>query len=97
MHSIKSKLPNTSTSIFTVMSALAAEHGAINLGQGFPDFLMDEELAALAAKGYKHLRNGTFREFISGKSQAWWEYCQGFCQPGKHASDSPWSWQLDLW
>jgi len=32
------------------MSALAAEHGAINLGQGFPDFPMDEELAALAAK-----------------------------------------------
>ena len=54
-------------------------------------------LAALGAKGYKHLRNGTFREFISGKSQAWWEYCQGLCQPGKHASDSPWSWQLDLW
>ena len=50
MHSIKSKLPNTGTSIFTVMSALAAEHGAINLGQGFPDFPMDEELAALAAK-----------------------------------------------
>ena len=45
-----SKLPNTPTSIFTVMSALATEHGAINLGQGFPDFPMDEELAALAAK-----------------------------------------------
>ncbi|MFN6374508.1 MAG: methionine aminotransferase [Chitinophagia bacterium] len=45
-----SKLPNIPTSIFTVMSALATEHGAINLGQGFPDFPMDEELAALAAK-----------------------------------------------
>lgn len=50
MPSIKSKLPNTGTSIFTTMSALAAEQGAINLGQGFPDFQMDEELAALAAK-----------------------------------------------
>lgn len=36
--SINSKLPNTGTTIFTVMSALAKEHGAINLSQGFPDF-----------------------------------------------------------
>lgn len=50
MPSINSKLPNTGTSIFTTMSTLAAEHGAINLGQGFPDFQMDEDLAALAAK-----------------------------------------------
>jgi methionine aminotransferase len=47
---IHSKLPQTGTSIFTVMSALAAEQGAINLGQGFPDFHMDEELATLATK-----------------------------------------------
>ena len=33
-----SKLPSVGTTIFTVMSQLAAEHGAINLGQGFPDF-----------------------------------------------------------
>ena len=33
-----SKLPKVGTTIFTVMSQLAAEHGAINLGQGFPDF-----------------------------------------------------------
>lgn len=33
-----SKLPGIGTTIFTVMSQLAAEHGAINLGQGFPDF-----------------------------------------------------------
>ncbi len=50
MPRIASKLPATGTSIFTVMSALATEHGAINLGQGFPDFEMDQELAALAAK-----------------------------------------------
>jgi methionine transaminase len=47
---IQSKLPNTGTSIFTVMSALATEHHAINIGQGFPDFEMDQELAELAAQ-----------------------------------------------
>jgi methionine aminotransferase len=47
---IQSKLPHTGTSIFTVMSALATEHKAINIGQGFPDFEMDQELAALAAQ-----------------------------------------------
>ncbi len=47
---IQSRLPQTETSIFTVMSALASEFGAINLGQGFPDFDMDKQLAALAAK-----------------------------------------------
>ncbi len=44
---IDSKLPNVGTTIFTVMSALAAEHKAVNLGQGFPDFPMNEELAGL--------------------------------------------------
>lgn len=44
---IQSKLPQVGTTIFTVMSALAAEHNAINLGQGFPDFPMPEELTAL--------------------------------------------------
>ena len=36
--SFPSKLPQVGTTIFTVMSALAAEHNAVNLGQGFPDF-----------------------------------------------------------
>jgi methionine transaminase len=35
---LPAKLPHSGTTIFTVMSALAAEHGAVNLGQGFPDF-----------------------------------------------------------
>jgi len=39
-----SKLPDVGTTIFTVMSQLAAEHGAINLGQGFPDFPVPERL-----------------------------------------------------
>lgn len=41
---IQSKLPTVGTTIFTVMSSLAAEHNAINLGQGFPDFQMSDEL-----------------------------------------------------
>lgn len=45
-----SKLPTVGTSIFTTMSALAQEHRAINLGQGFPDFPMSEELIDLVSK-----------------------------------------------
>ncbi|MFM9910992.1 MAG: aminotransferase class I/II-fold pyridoxal phosphate-dependent enzyme, partial [Chitinophagaceae bacterium] len=44
---IQSKLPDVGTTIFTVMSTLAAEHKAINLGQGFPDFPMNQELLNL--------------------------------------------------
>jgi methionine aminotransferase len=35
---IETKLPKVGTTIFTVMSQLAQEHKAVNLGQGFPDF-----------------------------------------------------------
>lgn len=41
---IESRLPHVGTTIFTVMSALAQEHGAVNLGQGFPDFDCDPKL-----------------------------------------------------
>lgn len=41
---IQSKLPNVGTTIFTVMSNLATQTQAINLGQGFPDFECDEQL-----------------------------------------------------
>ena len=41
---LTSRLPNVGTTIFTVMSALAAEHKAVNLGQGFPDFDCDPAL-----------------------------------------------------
>ncbi|MEO6583457.1 MAG: methionine aminotransferase [Ferruginibacter sp.] len=44
---ITSKLPATGTTIFTVMSSLAVQHKAINLGQGFPDFMMNDKLMAL--------------------------------------------------
>ena len=42
-----SKTPHMGTTIFTVMSALAAEKGAVNLGQGFPDFPCDPKLLDL--------------------------------------------------
>ena len=41
---IRSKLPQVGTTIFTVMSALAQQHGAVKLGQGFPDFECDPTL-----------------------------------------------------
>jgi methionine aminotransferase len=47
---IQSKLPHIGTTIFTVMSQLAAEHKAINLSQGFPDFDCVPELKSLSTK-----------------------------------------------
>lgn len=74
---IVSKLPNVGTTIFTTMSVLATRHNAINLGQGFPDFPMNEELIALVneamRKGhnqYTHM-NGhiPLREAIAEKAE----------------------------
>src|SRR5664279_3636420 len=50
---LKSKLPSVGTTIFTVMSGLATKTGAINLGQGFPDFPMDAALVELVNKAMK--------------------------------------------
>lgn len=55
MNVIPSKLPNVGTTIFSVMSSLAARYGAVNLSQGFPDFDCDEALKDLVVK---HLRLG---------------------------------------
>ncbi len=41
---LQTKLPAVGTTIFTVMSALATQHNAVNLGQGFPDFACDPAL-----------------------------------------------------
>ncbi len=41
---LKTKLPRVGTTVFSVMSALATQHNAINLGQGFPDFECDPQL-----------------------------------------------------
>ena len=50
---IPSKLPRVGTTIFTVMSTLAAELGAVNLGQGFPDFPMSGKLISLVDEAMK--------------------------------------------
>jgi methionine aminotransferase len=46
---LRSRLPEVGTTVFTVMSQLAEQHGAVNLGQGFPDFDCDPRLQALVA------------------------------------------------
>ena len=53
MH-IQSKLPNVGTTIFSVMSALSTEHIAVNLGQGFPDFPMSDELTGLVNEAMRN-------------------------------------------
>ena len=54
MH-IKSKLPNTGITIFAKMTALANQHGAINLAQGFPDFMSSGKLIDLV---HKYMKKG---------------------------------------
>jgi methionine aminotransferase len=72
-----SKLPQVGTTIFSVMSKMAADYNAINLSQGFPDFPVDEALINLV---HKHMRDGhnqyapmqgvpALREAISVKMQ----------------------------
>ena len=54
---LQSKLPRVGTTVFSVMSALAAKHGAINLGQGFPDFDCDPRLVDAVTAAMKHGHN----------------------------------------
>ncbi|HVS97106.1 MAG TPA: methionine aminotransferase [Puia sp.] len=71
----KSKLPRVGTTIFTVMSSLATELGAVNLGQGFPDYPMSEELIALVDRAmrdgynqYAHMHGlASLREVLAEK------------------------------
>lgn len=71
----QSKLPKVGTTIFTVMSRLAAEHRAINLGQGFPDFdpprFLVEALGEAMAQGHNQYApmHGipALRQAIAGK------------------------------
>ena len=75
---IDTKLPSVGTTIFTVMSALAAEKNAVNLGQGFPDFACDPKLveAATAAMTAGHNQYPpmpgipALREAVSNKIEA---------------------------
>ena len=54
IHTIDSKLPDVGTTIFTVMSGLAAKVGAVNLGQGYPDYSMSPELVSLVNEAMKN-------------------------------------------
>ncbi len=74
---IRTKLPNVGTTIFTVMSQLAAEHGAVNLGQGFPDFDVPQPLVDGLADAMRAGHNQyapmtgipTLRDAIASKTQ----------------------------
>ena len=74
----RSKLPNVGTTIFTVMSKLAADLGAINLSQGFPDFDCDPALVDAVARHMREGRNQyapmqgvpALRQAIAAKFQA---------------------------
>lgn len=73
-----SKHPQMGTTIFSVMSALAAESGAVNLGQGFPDFACDSKLVDQVTRAMQEGLNqyppmpgaGPLREAVSQKIQA---------------------------
>ena len=75
---LQTKLPKVSTTIFTVMSGLAAEHGAVNLGQGFPDFDCDPSLVQAVTDAMRSGQNQyppmpgvpALREAVSAKVQA---------------------------
>jgi len=54
---LNSKLPSVGTTIFTVMSSMANEYGAINLSQGFPDFEPDTYLLDLATQYFYKGKN----------------------------------------
>ncbi|MBU9178086.1 pyridoxal phosphate-dependent aminotransferase [Burkholderia gladioli] len=54
---IVSRLPQVGTTIFTVMSALAVEKGAVNLGQGFPDFHCDPRIIEAVANAMRDGHN----------------------------------------
>jgi len=56
-NSLSSKLPKIGTSIFTVMSSLANEEGALNMSQGFPDFQVDPKLIELVSKNMQEGHN----------------------------------------
>jgi methionine aminotransferase len=55
--SLQSKLPDVGTTIFTVMSKMAQDHGAINLSQGFPDFEPDQRLLDRVSYHLGHGKN----------------------------------------
>ena len=75
---LSSRLPNVGTTIFSVMSALAVQHKAVNLGQGFPDFVCDPALVNHVTQAMQAGHNQyppmpgipQFREAIAAKIEA---------------------------
>jgi len=75
---LTSRLPNVGTTIFSVMSALAVQHKAVNLGQGFPDFACDPALVNHVTDAMRAGHNQyppmpgipQFREAIASKIEA---------------------------
>lgn len=73
---MQTKLPKVGTTIFTVMSQLAAQHDAVNLGQGFPDFPVPERLIEALDRAMREganqyaMMNGTprLRQAIAAKT-----------------------------
>ncbi|RPE81473.1 pyridoxal phosphate-dependent aminotransferase [Vulcaniibacterium tengchongense] len=78
----QTRLPKVGTTIFTVMSQLALEHGAVNLGQGFPDFDVPERLVRALDRAMREGRNQyapmtgvpALRQAIAAKT----ERCYGY-------------------
>ena len=75
---LRTKLPAVGTTVFTRMSALAIEHDAVNLGQGFPDFACDPALPSMVADAMRAGHNqypamagvAPLREVVAAKVQA---------------------------
>lgn len=76
--SVTSRLPEVGTTIFTTMSALAVQHKAVNLGQGFPDFDCDPALTAAVTEAMQQGHNqyppmagaAALREAVAAKIEA---------------------------
>jgi len=79
---LQTKLPKVETTIFTVMSALAAERNAVNLGQGFPDFNCDPQLVDAVTDAMKQGLNqyppmtgiAPLREAVAAKIAALYQH-----------------------
>ena len=79
---LDTKFPKVGTTIFTVMSALATEKNAVNLGQGFPDFDCDPKLVACVNDAMTHGLNqyppmtgvAVLREAIADKVESLYGY-----------------------
>jgi methionine aminotransferase len=82
MITLQTKLPNVGTTIFTVMSALATEKNAVNLGQGFPDFDCDPRLVDAVTQAMQQGKNQyppmtgvpVLREAVAAKIAALYQF-----------------------